>query len=94
MDRIEDSKRDNEFIGFIRQLQIQGLDGSAKVAAKNYAPKAMKRLPTASAWTIKELEATMNRLLAAGTIRNVVYGPPSRGWTHLEVVSDACTGSL
>ena len=94
VDRIEDSRRDDEFIGFIRQLQIQGLDGSAKVAAKNYAPKAMKRLPTASAWTIKELEATMNRLLAAGTIRNVVYGPPSRGWTHLEVVSDACTGSL
>lgn len=93
VDRIEEESRDAQLLDFIRQLSLQGLDASAKNSAKNYAPKVIKRMPAASGWSVRDLEGAMNRLLATGTIRNVPYGPPSRGWTHLEIVSDACTTS-
>ncbi|MGO4564800.1 AAA family ATPase [Rhizobium sp. 2YAF20] len=50
----------------------------AKTKGLNYAPKIMAEHPDADGVTVKQFEAAMQRLLAAGDIKIVFEGPPSK----------------
>ncbi|QKK15610.1 AAA family ATPase [Rhizobium indicum] len=50
----------------------------AKTKGLNYAPKVMAERPDVEGLSVKMLEAAMQRLIAAGELRVVMEGPPSK----------------
>ncbi|MGO7271057.1 AAA family ATPase [Rhizobium leguminosarum] len=64
----------------------------AKTKGLNYAPKVMAERPDAEGLSAKMLEAAMQRLLAAGELRVVMEGPPSKPRQRLMLAAE-CFGS-
>jgi RecA-family ATPase len=56
---------------------------SPKPQGSNYAPKKIHGHPDGKAYTRKEYEAAMERLINRGDIHIANFGPQSRGLTHL-----------
>lgn len=57
-----------------------------------YAPKVIARHPDAAGVKLRDLETVMQNLLAAGTIKVVKEGPPSRQYSRLVVSAEAFGG--
>ncbi|WP_165422069.1 AAA family ATPase [Rhizobium ruizarguesonis] len=64
----------------------------AKTKGLNYAPKVMAERPDAQGLSAKLLEAAMQRLLAAGELRVVMEGPPSKPRQRLMLEAE-CYGA-
>lgn len=60
----------------------------AKTKGLNYAPKVMAERPDASGMSAKILEGAMLRLMAAGELRVVMEGPPSKPRQRLILTSE------
>lgn len=63
-------------------------DRVAKTKGINYAPKVMAERPDAEGMSVKSLEAAMHSLLAAGDLRVVMEGPPSKPRQRLILTSE------
>ncbi len=60
----------------------------AKTKGVNYAPKLISERPEAKGLTVRALEAAMQSLLAAGEIKIVFEGPPSKQRQRLILTSE------
>jgi RecA-family ATPase len=83
-----EQKADETFAAQIIKFTAQARNTSAKPNAPTYAPTEFAKEPEAKKAGLRkaDFEAAMRRLLEAGKIRIVPYGPPSRGWSKLEIV--------
>ncbi|KAF5887218.1 AAA family ATPase [Rhizobium sp. PEPV16] len=64
----------------------------AKTKGLNYAPKVMAERPDVEGLSVKMLEAAMQRLIAAGELRVVMEGPPSKPRQRL-ILAAECFGA-
>ena len=80
-----EQKADQLFLTLLDRFEQQGRGVSDKRSANAYAPTMFAADPEAKAGGIRkdDFGAAMNRLFAAGKIRNERYGPPHRGWSKL-----------
>lgn len=60
----------------------------AKTKGLNYAPKVMADRPDAGGLSVKQLEGAMQRMLAAGDLRIVMEGPPSKSRQRLILTAE------
>lgn len=85
-------------VAFVRQHQdtvfldlLAKVNGTGQRVAPtkgtNYAPKIIAARPDAKGSTLKGLEEAMQRLMAAGTIKVIKVGPPSKGWQNLIITA-------
>jgi RecA-family ATPase len=74
---VAEAHAEEVFLKLLRDFGTQGRFVSDRVSAA-YAPKLFADNPAAGKLTKRELELAMSRLFAAGRIRVVLNGPPSR----------------
>jgi hypothetical protein len=76
---------------FLELLQLFAEQGQnvGVATGTSYAPAKMAKHPKAKGFTKRQLEAAMQRLLDAGRIKNLPFGPPSRQRFRLEVAEES-----
>lgn len=79
------AKAERVFKDMLTAINASG-DRVAKTKGINYAPRVMAERPDAEGMTVKQLEAAMLSLLAAGTLRIEMEGPPSKMRQRLVLV--------
>ncbi|PND20955.1 ATPase [Ensifer sp. MMN_5] len=79
------AKAERVFKDLLAAINASG-DRVAKTKGINYAPRVMAERPDAEGMTVKQLEAAMLSLLAAGVLRIDMEGPPSKMRQRLVLV--------
>lgn len=85
VDRMQQRTAETVFLDCLGKAGRQGINLSPSRNAASYAPRHISRMPESGSFKPKALEGAMYNLLSQGRIRNVTYGPPSKGFTRLEV---------
>ncbi len=79
LDRLAHERRvDDAFLAVIRKLSEQNRQCSPNKHAGNYAPAMVKKHPDGKAFSKKDCEQAMERLLDANSIHIEDVGPPSK----------------
>ncbi|MDW9583465.1 AAA family ATPase [Sinorhizobium meliloti] len=79
------AKAERVFKDLLAAINASG-DRVAKTKGINYAPRVMAERPDAEGMSVKQLEAAMLSLLAAGVLRIDMEGPPSKMRQRLVLV--------
>lgn len=82
--RAEERTIEQAFLAALDEALAAGLRPAVSRNSSTFAPRVLKRFPSASGFRVGELDQCMARLLASGAIVNAPYGPPSRGWQALK----------
>lgn len=84
---IEKRNAETAFLEALDQATAAGRKLSDAKSSGNYAPRTLLQVPITTGLKLRDLERAMARLFAAGAIRMVPYGPPSRGFARMERVT-------
>ena len=84
---IVNNKADRVFRDLLSAINRTG-ERVAKTRGVNYAPKVMAERPDAEGLSVKLLEGAMQRLMAAGELKVVMEGPPTKLRQRLVLASE------
>lgn len=83
---IERQSVDSIFLQLIKRSEKEGRRVSASERASNYAPTFFARRADNEGYRARDFKRAMERLFAAGRIRSIESGPPSRRYEHIREV--------
>ena len=72
------------FLKGLDELMRQGFSVTAKPKSQEFAPRLMLKYPLAKGFKAGDLDKAMRQLMTDDVVREVPYGPPSKGRTRLE----------